>query len=884
MTTTTHTVDPVGARTFPIRLAPMQGEALDSWLEATGHRMGAAWGDILHATGLPSQIQSGTATWLSRLTHTQSTVLSQATGQDRATVEDMTLARYDGVALRIHTSSAAVSRAFPWTRRRFSRFCPHCLRQTQGRWQLSWRLGWAFACPTHRCLLADHCPVCRQRQRQRPTPIDLIPHPGSCTAPSTDIAGRAQPRCAADLTTATTHTFPIDHPVLVSQRIINDAIDEGTATFGIYRDHPATTAQALTDIRAVAGRVLAYASPDHLKDAIPIDLHTAYTRESTDPTEHNNRSRSGRKPGLAAPAEALTAAVGVTAAIRILNTATIEEAGNNMRWLITTARASGLTVSATSIGWAKDTTQLLTAAQLSALAPLLKPSDQLRYRTGTVLPQRPSHDDNTIDSLVTKLPTLLWPAWALQLAPPTLAHQHAAGALACATLLVNTNLTLTQAAEQMNWRPGGHALSHVLQKLCAHPNWKDLRHAIIRLAEYLPTHDIPIDYRRRRTLNYDGLLPQDRWERICRIAGLPAGAPLIAAAARSHLYSAISTNPAHSAPPSIKTDTFASAVADFPAHTNARLTDALETEAQTFLQHNNINEPTTWYPPLALLDGLTLPQRDPRDIDIRRLHEQPRTPRTINESARHLDVSPDALRYALTLHPRPSQPAVATAGATASRAGIMRKLPAHRLSELYCEQRISLRAIGARYGVSRQTVARLARIYGIDLRQAHRPREHEEVSRDWLHTEYTLKRRSLPELAAEKGTSIGTMANWARKHGIERRGRGGPSQTASLRAASTARSAPKILQPTLAGIGGAERLSRFTAVSGYHTLSIAAQELGIPQFTLVNQIGRLERELGGKLIERAERGRPMKLTDLGARVRSTFKAWERTTAPPAQVQ
>jgi hypothetical protein len=63
-----------------------------------------------------------------------------------------------------------------------------------------------------------------------------------------------------------------------------------------------------------------------------------------------------------------------------------------------------------------------------------------------------------------------------------------------------------------------------------------------------------------------------------------------------------------------------------------------------------------------------------------------------------------------------------------------------------------------------------------------------------------------------------------------------------------------------------QRLKRFGAVIGYQTLSEAAEHLGIKQPTLVTQISRLERDIGGPLLERAERRRPMSLTPLGEQV------------------
>jgi hypothetical protein len=45
--------------------------------------------------------------------------------------------------------------------------CPECIRESDGRWQLSWRLGWSFACVQHNRLLADACPTCGKYQRRQ---------------------------------------------------------------------------------------------------------------------------------------------------------------------------------------------------------------------------------------------------------------------------------------------------------------------------------------------------------------------------------------------------------------------------------------------------------------------------------------------------------------------------------------------------------------------------------------------------------------------------------------------------------------------------------------------------------------------------------------------
>jgi hypothetical protein len=194
------------------------------------------------------------------------------------------------------------------------------------------------------------------------------------------------------------------------------------------------------------------------------------------------------------------------------------------------------------------------------------------------------------------------------------------------------------------------------------------------------------------------------------------------------------------------------------------------------------------------------------------------------------------------------------------------------------DQKLPLRQIAARYGVDRKLVARLARQYGITLRRPQRPRRHGEIDRDWLHTEYVLHRRTLPELAAEKGMTTMNMSRWAKHHGIPLRGRGSPSHTATINAAKAADTAPTLLRPALAPIGGAERLSRFAAASDHPSLRAAASTLGLCQPVLHGQIARLETELGGALVTRAERGHPMTLTDLGTQILHAWNAWTARSA------
>ncbi|MET9530114.1 LysR family transcriptional regulator [Streptomyces sp. NPDC006649] len=127
--------------------------------------------------------------------------------------------------------------------------------------------------------------------------------------------------------------------------------------------------------------------------------------------------------------------------------------------------------------------------------------------------------------------------------------------------------------------------------------------------------------------------------------------------------------------------------------------------------------------------------------------------------------------------------------------------------------------------------------------------------------------------------STANMARWAKTHNIPLRPRGGSSHSQVLRAIDQASRAPSILRPALGGQGASERLSRFAAASDYPSLGAAASGLGLNTFTLVAQINRIERELGGPLLVRAERGRPMTLTPLGKKVLKAIRKMQDNTMP-----
>ena len=201
-------------RSLPIRVPPHPGEGLDSYLEAVAARHHGAWGDVLDAVGLDTPTSGGRAvySWLTVLPADRARDLQTGCGVDGAAVQSMTLAGLIGSAGESHCTAAPVVPMCLSPPR--SRFCPACLAETGGRWQLWWRLRWAFACPTHQCLLADTCPCCDRWQRTGAHPHGLVPTPGRCSRTADDAYGRDLRRCGADLSAAPAPRYLRDSAVL----------------------------------------------------------------------------------------------------------------------------------------------------------------------------------------------------------------------------------------------------------------------------------------------------------------------------------------------------------------------------------------------------------------------------------------------------------------------------------------------------------------------------------------------------------------------------------------------------------------------------------------------------------------------------------------------
>jgi hypothetical protein len=99
--------------------------------------------------------------------------------------------------------------------------------------------------------------------------------------------------------------------------------------------------------------------------------------------------------------------------------------------------------------------------------------------------------------------------------------------LSVAALLVGADLRVGDAAELLDCpltAPGVITMLHHLRRTA---HWNDIRRALYRLSDHLERCGTPIDYQRRRRLDYCELLPPSHWEAICCNTNThPAGASI----------------------------------------------------------------------------------------------------------------------------------------------------------------------------------------------------------------------------------------------------------------------------------------------------------------------------------------------------------------------
>ena len=204
---------------LPVSVAPVAGEAIDSYLERLADANGTTY------PVLSRRVRSGGArTAFLAIAPDEQLIGNLAT---LSTVPTIDLERLTANALPgINTDGLDPANkktwrtvaARGWPTEHGSALCPSCL-SSGGAWLVAWRHPWVTACVRHRSWLLNTCPACRQRFRSHRTPLRPVDAPaGTCGNPA-GTRGRNCPQPLAEL-----RGEPAASEVLLSQRRIDAAI------------------------------------------------------------------------------------------------------------------------------------------------------------------------------------------------------------------------------------------------------------------------------------------------------------------------------------------------------------------------------------------------------------------------------------------------------------------------------------------------------------------------------------------------------------------------------------------------------------------------------------------------------------------------------------
>lgn len=829
--------DQLMLRTIPIRFEPQDGESLDSWLWAYAHRLQMQPRELLTAIGIPGG--NAYRDYTVRLFPSEAADISWVTGIEPEVLHAMTLARYDGRAIALVEGERRISRFELMARVTGGRFCPKCLKDTGGRWQLSWRLSWSFVCPLHRCLLVDRCPACGTVPRGN-RGIGYPVAPGYCTA---KVPGQPRKvRCRADLTRAKTPTLRVGSRVLAAQLWINDLIET-------QEPDDATVRAILTDLATVSGRILAQARPESVRQC--------GARFAAALTEAGTTGRIKRLRGLFPEEHAVLAAAALTAAVEIVDSVTQQRPTPSLGALV---KADLDTRSATTpLEYVHDwnfATEELRSAVIDICADTIAHVDALRLRAFSPAPRRPT-PSVAVATRHRKIPELCWRRISLMVNPGITAEVFRV-ALSVALLLPGSlERELERLASRLSspYRGRTTYMLRLLRQVSGNSGFD----AICRVADYLDEREPVIDYQRRRQLVGPQLLPERTWFALCRDHDLERGmrgAKL--RAARCYLYTTLTGTSLNQAPKHfcLPSNGLRMHYEDFVFRMDERLAGALHSYSQHYLSRLGItDEPVTWQPPTSILDDLDLPGTHPDSLDATAVHTAiTEGALSCGAAAELFGTTREHIRCILADHPRPYQePQPRTVPNSSRRYREIRSVLSRKALEEWSAQGVrSVRQLCVETGIDRKLITRRLRELDMPILdpggQARYP-----IDRDWLYRRYVVDERTQGQIAAEAQVSQSTIERLTAAYGIPNRLRGGGSRIEAIRTRQDATHYRSPLRKVLTGRGAWSRLERFRLITAHCSIEGAADEIGCHASVLSIQLARLEREAGSRLWDRAAR-------------------------------
>ncbi|MGH3678771.1 MAG: TniQ family protein [Natronosporangium sp.] len=825
---------------LPIPMEPLGGEALDSWIEAYARRLRVSSSDLLEHLGLGG---ARLAHMVTLLTPPEQDVLTAATGVQRQQLAAMTLHRFDGIAVSINHIRRCLAHPPAWRRHTGSRFCPACLGGSAGRWQLTWRLPWSFACPIHQCLLVDYCAGCRGRPAPHRHGLGQPTAGGTCTAPARSATRqwRVSP-CGHDLASIDTIRLPPEGPVLAAHQYIQDIITTAVAHTGAH----AAARRSLAELHTLAYKGLAA-------------LH-ATAGDMPEPVEQIIAQCGGTTP---APRRALDSfdahAVAVGSAIAVTAHRSGPAADAALTWIIHGDRSRRQPAEPHRLlqPW-RQANPALTARVLAALDAHLSVGDRLGYGTAHPAPRAPGDSQPDPTRRAAALAALLWPTWSIRMLPVTRASpiglEAARAALAALTLLPDTHLSYQQALHQLGNHTGNNAIGGLLAGLDPDQLTTMIR-LLTQLARALDTDPPPINYTRRRALlsagaaidpgAYAAFATRRGWRPPSRLQLRILDHHLAVALTGAHRPQGDPDRPGAVEVWNPLLFTLPTALREF-----------VDRQASDLLRAHGINEPLTWHPPLPETPAAHWPGLDPDTINAEQLAA------AVAEHAHHRCAASRVgeltglhgvhLRLAtqiLTLDMPEQQWDNLADGSDRDLTDPV------RLGHLYQDQNLALHELARLALTSEPHVRRVLTRTGITPESTRSRRA--SIPRVWFEQHYLNTGKSLEQVAAETGYSRNTLSKYARQHDIPI---GRPANPFDSWPKSTMPSAAVIV--ACSGPRGIEYVQNILRMPGHPTRRAAAVAIGITEKQLSKQRQRVERAARVRIFQP---GTPLTVTKTGAR-------------------
>jgi hypothetical protein len=640
---------------IPLRLPPLPGEALDSWLGAYADLLHVSVRDILRFAGIDcgraGRGQLSGKPWLHRLGEADLAALSAATGVPARALAGMTLARYRGTGLAEVAARPGLPSAPRWWRHLAgSRYCPRCLAANGGRWMLAWRIPWAFACAGCQVLLADTCPDCGRRHRS--TRPGRPPESGRC-----DLAGlplppwrppAGTPACGSDPAATPSAALPAGGHVLTAQQHVDDVIAALLSAHAQGRPaEAAALRQYLDDACAVA------------RAAVSAAGRTAGFPAAVTAVLDELGAQTGPASAFASPPRAPSRQLapvtgfGVAVADIMLHGRPGDPDPVIAGWLAADAASRGQMTcpGQVHIVWSRASPAL----QASLAGPLAARADtvrQLRYRAVAGPARIP--DPARGRERAAAVPSLMWPGWALRLLPPWgRDFQRSRALLAVMLAIAVTGEEYGTATRLLGLEPSRLGkLGNFTALLRQHGALEPVTAAICQLARNLDRHGAPvIDYARRRRQSRLCQAPLDagswRSQRDLLLAQhgrpAPSGAPAHEQLARLRLIELLTgTHPRYLPGPLQLPRQRGPDYALFVLTMPGQLDLCLRRQASALLSQAGVSEPVTWEPPPGWAPGIPRPGPDPdaasAEQRIRRLLAIPGQP-DLQHAARQLGTT-----------------------------------------------------------------------------------------------------------------------------------------------------------------------------------------------------------------------------------------------------